>query len=227
MSLCIEQKYIVSFVNSIDPNKPVHPHILFKIYNFHRVLTQVCSKNPSTCVDYDKTEQMDKMIWSCTVQKWQLVPFLIHGLIFPLIQSGSDQCSVIYFHVTYHSEAAIGKCLNNEIHLFAHNIQHRPPVATRDVNLEVISSDPSTANILSDVWQRSIWHSLFFIRISCETTTSGFEILWQQNWCRKRGNTWIGEQVSVIWLKKCYTFALDPNQTIMKQVPQTYLKTPR
>ena len=89
---------------------------------------------------------------------------------------------------------------------------------TRVVNLEVIISDPSMANILSDVWTRNARHSLIIHvkktaicipkNVDSRTGVESVEIHIQEN-------------------KYIAEMALDPNQTIIKQIPQKSLKTPR
>ena len=64
--------YTFAFENSIGPDKP------------YILLTQACYTSLSTCVNSDKTEQVDNMICTYTVQKCQLVPFRMHWLIFYL-----------------------------------------------------------------------------------------------------------------------------------------------
>ena len=83
-------------------------------------------------------------------------------------------------------------------------------VATRAVNPEVVSSNPSSANILSVVWQKAIVTSAF-IFLQWANSLCGKNIV-RITGVRKPGNTWVDELASVIWLNNCST-ALNPNQS--------------
>ena len=63
------ENYKLACMNIVYPGQPVD-----------MLLTEAGRKLPSSCVDCDKTDQMDMLIFSYCIQKYQLVHFLMHGL---------------------------------------------------------------------------------------------------------------------------------------------------
>ena len=59
----VKNMYKMAFVNSIDPNHPVHPHSLIKIYT---VILLTRAYSADLCVDSDQREQMYRLIRTYT-----------------------------------------------------------------------------------------------------------------------------------------------------------------
>ena len=121
------------------------------------------------------------------------------------------KCTHMREKVKYHRNRTVGLHFLYFIRSYTYvlSIGSRAPVtqsaATRAVNLGVVSSNPSSPNILSEVWQKSLWQASFVFH------------QWSNSLCGKAasclesmlcgGLVWanqekirIGELAAVIWL---------------------------
>ena len=72
---------VSAFLNSIDPDKPVHLQSGQDLHCSHTTNISMYEASVNLC-RFRLSEQIDKMIWTYNIQKSQLVLFLMHWLIY-------------------------------------------------------------------------------------------------------------------------------------------------
>ena len=94
-------------------------------------------------------------------------------------------------------------------------------VAMRAVNPWFVSSNPSSANILFEVRQKSLWQASFVFHQWDKSMWKSSQLLvknvvWSTG-VRKLGNTWLSELATVLWLNFFGKRRLSSNKFLLHQ----------
>ena len=63
------KRYKLDTMKTADRDKPWHPHSLIKIYTVQILFALACDNSLLTCVNYDKTEQIYKLLFSLKLSR--------------------------------------------------------------------------------------------------------------------------------------------------------------